>query len=167
MKRTFLQNMNHLLLSQKHLHRTFSKAAFEHIEKAIKESESRHSGQVLFIVEAALPTHLLLQQQSPRDRALDLFSKFKVWDTQDNNGVLIYLLLADKDIEIIADRGIHNRSGAAFWQSVCQEMEVLLKHGRFEEGILLGIKRIDHILTQEFPISRPVLNEIPDQIIII
>jgi len=92
---------------------------------------------------------------------------FRVWDTADNNGVLIYLLMADHDFEIVADRNIHQKVGQAFWGSVCHEMETLLRKGQFEEGVLLGIELIHQALREHFPAQTITPNELPDQPIII
>ena len=95
------------------------------IEQAIKQSEISHEGEVRFAVEAALNTLPLLRDQSARDRAVEVFSQLRVWDTEHNNGVLIYLLLADRDVEIIADRGINVKVGSEEWEKICREMEML------------------------------------------
>ena len=101
----------------------FPQAALDLIEQAIKAGEATHSGQVRFVVEGALDGKPLFSGQSGRERALDIFSRLRIWDTAHNNGVLIYLLLADRDVEIIADRGIDAKVGAAGWEKICKAME--------------------------------------------
>jgi len=135
------------------------------IERAIRESESTHGGQIRFAVEPALSIAALLHGQSPRQRAIDVFSQLKVWDTEHNNGVLIYVLLADRDVEIVADRGIHARLGNAGWESICREMEQAFRQGRFEEGVVAGIKAVGNHLRQHYPSKRP--NELPDKPVIL
>jgi uncharacterized membrane protein len=121
------------------------------IERAIRESERTHCGQICFAVEAALDTLPLLRGQTARERAIEVFSQLRVWDTEHNNGVLIYLLLADHDVEILADRGIHAKVGVDAWESVCREMEALFRAGRFEEGALAGIRAVGTLLAQHYP----------------
>src|SRR5450631_3198803 len=113
----------HLLEYRWRVRRIFTPKVLAAIEQAIKMSETVHSGQVRFVVEGALDGKPLFRNQPARERALDIFSKLRIWDTAHNNGVLIYLLLADRNVEIIADRGIDARVGAAGWQKICAEME--------------------------------------------
>ena len=163
----FSRLFRHIFTSSRLTQRFFNDAALKRIEQAIAKSEETHSGQIRFIVETALAPLALYQGQSAQERALEVFSLFRVWDTADNNGVLIYLLMADHDFEIIADRNIHQKVGQAFWGSVCQQMETHLKKGQFEEGVLLGIELIHQALREHFPAQTITPNELPDQPIII
>ena len=129
----------------------FPAATLDRIERAIGEAEARHAGQIVFAIEAALPVSRVLAKLAPRERALEVFGLLRVWDTEHNNGVLVYLLLADRDVEIVADRGIHRAVGAPTWESVCETMEAAYREGRFEEGTLAGIAAISSLLTQAFP----------------
>src|SRR5467141_943178 len=113
----------HLLQHRWRERRDFPPNVLAAIETAIKAGEATHSGQVRFVVEGALDGAPLFRNQPARERALDIFSQLRIWDTVHNNGVLIYLLLADRDVEIIADRGIDTRVGAAGWEKICAEME--------------------------------------------
>ena len=142
-------------------------AALAAIERAITQSETRHGGQIRFAVEHALETGALLRGLSARERALQVFSTLNVWDTQHNNGVLIYLLLADRDVEIIADRGIHGRVGAPGWEAACREMERAFRDGRFEQGVLGGIERVSSLLEAHFPAARRGPNELPDKPVVL
>ncbi len=110
----------HLVEHRWRLRRIFPPAALARIEQAIKAGEATHSGQVRFVVEGALDGAPLFRNQPARERALDIFSQLRIWDTVHNNGVLIYLLLADHDFEIVADRGIDARVGHAGWEKICQ-----------------------------------------------
>src|SRR5687767_441551 len=103
--------------------RAFPAHDLQAIEKAIAKSEKRHGGEIRFAVEAALDVPALLRGQSAHGRALEVFSELRVWDTEANNGVLIYLLLADRDVEIVADRGVNRRVGPQGWEAACREME--------------------------------------------
>ncbi|MGZ8253080.1 MAG: TPM domain-containing protein [Methylophilaceae bacterium] len=157
----------HLLSTPWHVSRHFSKAALYNIEQAIKQSESTHSGEIRFVVEADLHPLAILQKKQPRARAIELFSQLQIWDTAANNGVLIYLLMADRDVEIIADRGIHAHVGAEGWESVCKAMEAKFRQGEFEAGVLLGIAQITTLLQQHFPASGSNDNELSDSPLIL
>jgi uncharacterized membrane protein len=115
--------LGHLWMAPRAVRRAFPAEAMERITGAIRESERRHRGQVRFAVESALDWHRLMQGMQAPERALELFARLGVWDTAENNGVLIYLLLADRDVEIVADRGVHQRVGADGWARICQAME--------------------------------------------
>jgi hypothetical protein len=143
--------------------RHFSATAMSAIAQAISDSERSHMGEVRFAVEGALPWHDVLDGLPARDRALQIFSQLRIWDTEHNNGVLIYLLLADHDVEIVADRGVHALVGPEGWEAICHAMEAEFRQGNFEAGVLLGIARITAILQQHFPAhGRDNPNELPD-----
>ena len=159
--------LRHLFSSNLKTKRIFTDITLKKIEEAIAASELSHSGQIRFIVETSLSPQALFNHQTPRERALEVFSLFRVWDTDNNNGVLIYLLMADRDFEIVADRNIHNLAGEQYWQTITKEMAILLKQNRFEEGVLHGIERIHHILRHHFHADVITPNELPDKPIII
>ncbi len=152
----------HLLEHHWRVRRIFPPKVLVAIEHAIKAGEATHSGQVRFVVEGALDGKPLFRDQPARERALDIFSHLRVWDTAHNNGVLIYLLLADRDVEIIADRGIDAKVGASGWQKICAEMETDFKAGDFERGVLKGIEAVSKQLAAHFPKHRGGKNELPD-----
>jgi uncharacterized membrane protein len=141
----------------------FPPAVLDRIEQAIKQGETTHSGQVRFVVEGALDGRPLFRNQPARERALDVYSHLRIWDTAHNNGVLIYLLLADRDVEIVADRGIDVRVGTAGWETICREMEVDFRAGRFEHGVIKGIAAVSRELAKHFPPRGPHRNELPDK----
>ena len=143
--------LRHFFTGHMAVRRTFPEAALMAIEKAIEKSESSHRGEIRFAVEAALDTLPLLKDQSGRERAVEVFSHLHVWDTEHNNGVLVYLLLADRDVEIIADRGINVRVKAEEWESICREMEAAFAQGQFESGVISGIQRYWPAFTGAFP----------------
>src|SRR5438309_1601338 len=134
----------HLLEHHWRARKLFPKHVLASIERAIKASEATHSGQIRFVVEGALDGAPLLRNQSARARALDLFSHLRIWDTAHNNGVLIYLLLADRDVEILADRGIDAKVDTAEWQRICSMMEADFRKGSFQAGVLKGIAAVSH-----------------------
>lgn len=133
------------------------------IEQAIKQGEATHSGQVRFVVEGALDGRPLFRNQPARARALDVFSHLRIWDTAHNNGVLIYLLLADRDVEIIADRGIDAKVGAEGWERICRAMEAEFASGQFERGVIAGIAAVSRELAKHFPPAGAHPNELPDK----
>src|SRR3954465_4237129 len=132
------------------------------IERTIKAGEATHSGQVRFVVEGALDGTPLFRNQPARERALDVFSQLRIWDTAHNNGVLIYLLLADRDVEIVADRGIDAHVGAAGWEQVCTTMEKEFRAGLFEHGVIKGIQEVSRLMARHFPAGPGGSNELPD-----
>jgi uncharacterized membrane protein len=140
--------------------RAFPARTMSAIEQAIRETEATHTGQIRFAVEHALPTRALLQGLTTRERALEVFSLLRMWDTEHNNGVLIYLLLADRTVEIVADRGIHARLGDAPWQAICRDVEAQFGEGRFEAGVLAGIHAVGSHLRRHFPAQGPSANEL-------
>jgi uncharacterized membrane protein len=153
----------HLLANRSRVRKAFPPPALAAIERAIKQSEATHSGQIRFVVEGALDGAPLLRNQSARARALDVFSHLRIWDTAHNNGVLIYLLLADRDVEILADRGIDAKIDKAEWQKICAMMEAEFRKGSFTAGVLKGIAAVSRHLAQHFPRhGRGAGNELPD-----
>jgi uncharacterized membrane protein len=155
--------VRHLSASHAAMRRIFPRAALENIERTIAEVERTHAGQIRFVVEDALDLRPLLAGQTARERAIEVFSRLRVWDTEHNNGVLIYLLLADRDVEIVADRGVHAKLGQAVWEEVCQEMEGTFRQGRFEEGAIAGIRRVGAHLARHYPQVGAKTNEMPDR----
>lgn len=138
------------------------KNSIDRIASAISQSEQSHMGELRFAVETGLDWPELLAGVSSRERALEVFSQLHVWDTEHNSGVLIYLLLADRKIEIVADRGIHARVGSASWEQICRDMEQKFRTGKFEDGVLEGIAAITALLQQHFPAQQANTNELPD-----
>src|ERR1700730_11399955 len=152
----------HLVEHHWRVRRIFTPRVLAAIEQAIKSAETGHSGQIRFVVEGALDGAALFKGQSARDRALDIFSHFRIWDSAHNNGVLIYLLLADRQVEIIADRGIDARVGAAGWQAICAAMQAEFVNGNFEAGVVEGIQAVSRQLAKYFPGDGAGGNELPD-----
>ncbi len=146
-----LRIFRHLMATRSQVRRAFPEKALLSIEAAISEMEATHDGQIRFAVEHALDIGPLLRGQNAHERAIEVFSMLKVWDTEHNNGVLIYLLWADRGVEIVADRGIHARFGASGWENICREMEACFREGRFEAGIEGGIHAVGSVLQLHFP----------------
>jgi len=153
----------HLLEHRWRLRRIFTARVLAAIEAAIKASETTHSGQIRFVVEGALDGAPLFRNQPARERALDVFSRLRIWDTAHNNGVLIYLLLADRDFEIVADRGIDAKVNASDWEKICVAMEKDFRAGDFERGVIKGIEAVSRLLAAHFPAQPGGRNELPDK----
>ena len=141
----------HILMSPVLARRRFPPAAMEAIERETAAQEKRHRGEIRFVVEAELTTGQLWRDLGSRDRARQVFSEHGVWNTEENTGVLIYLLLADHRVEVVADRGITARVADTEWQSICRAMEAHFREGRFEEGAIAGIRAVSGLLALHFP----------------
>lgn len=152
----------HLFMPPWRVRQVFPSHALHAIAQAVSQSEQGHDGQIRFAVEAALELPALLRGQSARERAVEVFSQLRVWDTERNNGVLIYLLLADHDVEIVADRGVHAKAGEAAWQAICSAMEQDFRQGRFSEGTLAGIHAVGMHLATHYPKQGETKDELPD-----
>jgi uncharacterized membrane protein len=150
-----------------HVRKHFPPSVLKNIEHAIRETENTHNGELRFVIEAALHPYALWQGETPRQRAIELFAKLGIWDTEHNNGVLIYLLLADHDVEIVADRGIHGHVGPEGWEAICRRMETAFRKGEFEAGMLAGIREIGVVLQKHFPANGSNKNELPDEPLVV
>lgn len=160
--------LRHLVTDRGSARRAFPGDALARIEAVIADGERRHRGQVRFAVEPSLPLGHVLRGQPPRERALEAFGALRVWDTEENCGVLVYLLLADRDVEIVADRGIHAKVDAGAWEAICREMESAFRERRFAEGIEAGIGRINALLAAHFPRAGTAgANELPDRPVVL
>jgi uncharacterized membrane protein len=157
----------HLLEHRWRERKIFPPKVLAAIEQAIKAGEATHAGQIRFVVEGALDGAPLFRDQPARERALDIFAQLRIWDTAHNNGVLIYLLLADRQVEIIADRGIDAKVGAAGWARICADMEIDFKAGNFESGVIRGIEAVSRQLAIYFPKHGDGVNELPDAPVVI
>ncbi|MBI5918189.1 MAG: TPM domain-containing protein [Nitrosomonadales bacterium] len=157
-----LRFFKHLLAGRWQVARSFPRDSMARIESAIRQSESCHLGELRFAVEAGLDWPELRAGLSSRQRAVQVFSDLRVWDTEHNSGVLIYLLLADRKVEIVADRGIHARVGEKCWQSICHEMEQRFHAGEFENGVLQGLTAITALLKTHFPALGNNPDELPN-----
>ena len=153
----------HLTATRWQVVQCFPAHSMRAIKDAIQASETSHMGELRFAVEAGLDPAQVLAGTTSRERALQIFSQLRVWDTEHNSGVLIYLLLADHKVEIVADRGINARVGEAGWSAICREMESAFRQGEFESGVLRGITEISALLQQHFPAHPHNPNELPDQ----
>ena len=155
----------HLLAHHWRVRRIFPPEVLARIAQAIRAGEATHAGQVRFVVEGALDGRPLLRNQPARERALDLFAQLRIWDTAHNNGVLIYLLLADRAIEIVADRGLARTVSDAQWSAVMAPLRTALAAGEFEAGLTAAVDAVAALLSARFaqaPGARDE-NELPDR----
>jgi len=159
--------VNHLLTTRRQVKRAFPRSSLIMIEEAIKASEITHVGEIRFAVEGALDGMPLFKGQSARERAIDLFSQLRVWDTRHNNGLLIYLLLADRAVEIVADRGIHEKVSSQDWNKICQQIEMAFRQSNYESGVVSGVQAVTQHLVQHFPAGGHSGNELPDKPVVL
>jgi uncharacterized membrane protein len=155
--------LRHLFTTDLRRRRHFPAHALGAIEKAVHESEQHHGGEIRVAIETALEGPALWHDISPRQRAIEVFGRLHVWDTEHNSGVLIFVLLADRDVEIVADRGYRGRVSDAEWAGVCRAMEAEFRAGRFESGVLKGIQAVTALIAPHFPPQSRDRNELPDR----
>lgn len=162
-----LRVLKHAFCLPWQLGRAFPAAALRDIERAITASETRHSGELRVVVEAAQHPLAVWRGQTARDRAIEVFSLLRIWDTAHNNGVLIYLQMADHDIEIVADRGIQSRVGDAVWAALCRQLEARFARGEFRDGALDCVEAVTQELARHFPPDGHPHNELPDRVVLL
>jgi uncharacterized membrane protein YgcG len=153
----------HLFVPDWLAQRAFPDTLLRRIEQAIAASESRHGGQLRFVVEAGLELPLLWRGKSARQRAAQLFSELRVWDTEYNSGVLIYVQLHDRRVEILADRGISARVKQQDWDAICRHVEQAYGRGEYKAGTLAALDEVTALLQQHFPAGPFDANELPDR----
>ncbi|MFN7219018.1 MAG: TPM domain-containing protein [Burkholderiales bacterium] len=155
----------HVWMSPIIARRAFSAETFAAIAVAVAAGERRHRGQVRFVVEPELTSAQLWNGMTSRERALEVFAGLRIWDTEENNGVLIYVLLADRKVEIVADRGIHRHVGDARWRAICKEMEHHYRQRDFSQGSVAAVDKVSEELAHYFPADANAhrsQNELPD-----
>jgi uncharacterized membrane protein len=153
----------HLFATRLGTRRYFTPQVCDAIEAAIRAVESRHAGEIRVVIETALDFPDLWRELPSRRRAVQLFGQLGVWDTAHNNGVLIYVLMADRVVEIVADRGISARVAQSEWDGVCRQMELNYRDGRFAEGSIAGVQGVAGLLARHFPTSVAGTDELPNQ----
>lgn len=158
-----IRTLKHLFYPGWWLRRHFPPNELEKIEQAIRQSELKHSGEIRFAIESSLPMKALWRDESIDERALEVFSILRVWDTEDNNGALIYLSLADRKVAIIADRAINNLVANEQWQQICRRLEVELHAGHFGDGVATAIEEVGQLLETHFPRKNNDKDELPNK----
>lgn len=154
--------IKHLFAPRWAVIRMFPPAAMKAIENAIRESERSHDGELRFAIEGGLRLWLLLHERTPRARAIELFAQLRVWDTERNSGVLIYVQAVDRHIEIIADRGVTAKVEQRQWEAIAGRMQTEFRAQRYEAGVIEGMREITALLAQHFPPAGANPDELPD-----
>jgi len=159
----------HQWIDEAAVRRVLPADAMARLASRVGASERRHSGEIRICVEAGLPLSYLWRNAPARERAVTLFGKLRVWDTEHNNGVLVYLLLAEHAIEIVADRGIDSRVDDAEWAAMAQRMGAAFREGRFEDGLTQALEEMSALLVEHFPLAgnEPDSNELPDEPVVL
>ena len=160
-----LRLLKHRGCDERDARRLLDDAALDRLQQRIALSERLHQGEIRICIEAGLPLSYLWRRATARDRAIALFGKLGVWDTEHNNGVLIYLLLAERAIEIVADRGLTRHVDAAHWHEIVARMGAAFRDGRFEDGLTQALEEVSALLVQHFPLApgEKDTNELPDE----
>ncbi len=143
--------------------RRFTPAVLDRIEAAVAKAEGAHQGELRIVIETDLDAWSILAGKASRQRALEVFAGSRVWDTESNNGVLIYVLFADRAVEIVADRGFNGLVTPAEWAAVCRAMETEFRQGRWEQGAVAGVEGVARLLARHFPGTGSQGNELPDR----
>ncbi len=163
----FTRMLRHMVATHWGTRRRFPSATLDAIEQAIARVESAHAGELRFAIDTALTPAHIWHDVAPRARALEVFSQLRVWDTDSNNGVLIHVQMADRSVEIVADRGFQGCVGPEEWQAVCRLMEDHYRAGRFQAGSIAGIEAIGSLLARHFPAAgekaQHAPNHLPDR----
>jgi uncharacterized membrane protein YgcG len=159
----FPRVLRHVFASRWRTRRRFTDEVDAAIESAIKSAEARSSAEIRFVIETAIDPAAAWRGITPRERALEVFAQFRVWDTELRNGVLIYVLVADRDVEIVADRGAAASIPAAGWEHAAKIMEDHFRAGRFREGAVAGVESVAGLLEKHFPARAVNRDELPNQ----
>jgi uncharacterized membrane protein len=154
--------LRHWKSTAAHARRAFPPESLAAIGGAITEGERTHRGELRLVVEASMPFDAIWADMSSRQRALAMFAEHGVWDTEDNCGVLIYVNLAERKVEIVGDRNVNRKIDAATWQAVCRTMTEGFKRGQFHDSTLTAVAQVNELLRQHFPADGARANELPD-----
>ena len=158
--------INHLSYPRWRVSRAFSSAALKAIEAEIAHSENQHDGELRFVVVGGLDVSRLWRGVSAWQHAVEVFSQLRIWDTEHNSGVLIYVQLADRQVEILADRGIHKKVGDVTWQTICAGMQQSFRAGKFRQGAVDGVKAVSRVLAEHFPAHGDNPDELSNDVVL-
>lgn len=161
----FARLWRHLLETRWAMRRRFAPDVLDRVAAVVRAAEQQHRGEIRVVIETDLDAWSILDGRTPRERALEVFALHGVWDTDENNGVLIYVLFADRDVEIVADRGYAPHVTTAEWEEVCRAMEIEFRAGRWERGVIAGVEAAGRIVAKHYPLvaGRDDRNELPDR----
>jgi len=163
----FARALRHLLTDQLALRRAFPPIALERIGERIAEGEALHSAEIRLAIEDSLDIRRVWAGGTPRERALEVFASLRVWDTEANNGVLVYVDLADHAVEIVADRAAARAVDDAQWRAVADELCAAYRRGEYLDGTLAAIERMDSLLAAAFPPDERNPDELPNRPVIL
>ncbi|HET8729574.1 MAG TPA: TPM domain-containing protein [Moraxellaceae bacterium] len=152
----------HLLHTPLATHRAFPEALQVAIGQAVAAGERTHRGEIRVVVEGSWPLLAVLAGKTVRERAIEVFGMSRVWDTAENTGLLIYVLLCEQKIEILADRGLHGAAGQDAWDGICARLSAAYREGHYREGTLQALERVHELLSRHFPAGVDNPNELPD-----
>jgi len=155
--------LRHVAMTPMKARQCFPDKVMDAIAAEIGASEKRHRGEVAFVVEAELSTEQLWRGLDSRRRALEVFAGQGTWNTEENNGVLIYVLLADRKVEIVADRGIDRHVGPDGWRAICDLMDTDFHSHRFQEGAIAGVRAVSALLERHYPEQEEGRNQLGDR----
>ena len=160
----WIRLLKHRWLDERDTRRALGPEALARLQQRVADSERHHSGEIRVCVEAGLPLSYLRRNAGARERAVTMFGKLRVWDTEHDNGVLIYLLLAEHRIEIVADRALNRHVSAAQWRTLVDGMAQAFRNGQFEAGLVAAVDAVDQLLAEHFPLAAGEArrNELPD-----
>jgi uncharacterized membrane protein len=159
--------LRHLTTTHFAMGRAFTPETRAAIDEAIAASERLHRAEIRVALETALPVGHLWRGVSARDRAAELFATLQVYDTAENNGILLYVLLAEHDIEIVADRGFRGRVEASDWTQICGELEAAFRQGEYRVGMLAAISRVTALAVAHYPAGADNPDELPNRTLIL
>jgi hypothetical protein len=155
--------LRHVVETRWAARRRFSRPVLDQIEAAVGAAEDTHSGELRIVIETDLDAWSIISGKTPRQRALEVFAAAHVWDTVLNNGVLIYVLFADRAVEIVADRGFNGLVSQPEWAAACRLMEAEFRQGRWQHGVIAGVQAVAILLARHFPAEGATGNELPDR----
>ncbi|WP_019141707.1 TPM domain-containing protein [Noviherbaspirillum massiliense] len=165
--KTISRLLRHLCTNSRSGQRAFPAPTLKAIEAAIAEGETRHRAEVRLIIEAALNAQAVLGGMTARERARELFAHYRIWDTEENCGVLVYINLADHQVEIVADRGVGRAIAANDWQGICRMMTAGFARGDFHHSVLSALGHLHDLLAAHFPDDGSSRNQLPDRPVIL
>lgn len=165
--KTLPRMRSHLMTGKASGRRAFPAATLQAIQDTIADGEQRHRAQIRVIIETALSAGAVLRGVPARERARELFSHYQIWDTEENCGILLYVNLADRKVEIIADRTVTRLLDAQEWQAVCATMTKGFAHGEFHASAVAALQQLNALLEQRFPANGVQLNQLPDRPIVL
>jgi uncharacterized membrane protein len=160
---TLSRLIRHLRTTNASGRRAFPEATLKAIEDAIADGETRHRAEVRVVIEPALAAQAILSGMPVRERARELFSDYRVWDTEENCGVLVYVNLADHQVEIVADRGVGRVIDASEWETVCRTMTQAFARKAYHEGVLAALGQLNALLQKHYPDDGSIRNQLPDR----